>query len=97
MRAPEARAKFLLFFARKPNIDDFCDEKMGATVAPISKKMGAIGPVAPAYFHRWLSAAICMSCVVLAELHNGANDSSVPESAHPPPQITFDASGFKLV
>ena len=34
------RPKFLLYFAGKPHFDAFCDHKMGATVAPISKKVG---------------------------------------------------------
>ena len=41
MRAPEARAKSLLYFAGKPHFDACCDQKMGATVAPISKKLVA--------------------------------------------------------
>ena len=51
MRAPEARAKFLVYFAGSPNFDACCGQKMGATVAPISKKLGANpkrwGPLAP--------------------------------------------------
>ena len=56
MRAPEARAKFFVYFAGSTNFDACCGQKMGATVAPISKKLGANpkrwGPLAPAYFHR---------------------------------------------
>ena len=51
MRAPEARAKILLYFVGKPHFDVFRDQKMGATVAPMSKKLGANpkrwGPLAP--------------------------------------------------
>ena len=41
MQAPEARAKFWLYFAGKAHFYAFCDQKMEANVAPISKKLEA--------------------------------------------------------
>ena len=59
MRAPEAQAKFLLYLVGKPHFDAFRDQNGGhggphlQKVGGQSKKMGAIGPLALAYFHRW--------------------------------------------
>ena len=53
------RTSLLYFiFWGKTAFDAYCDQKMGPTLADLQKhepiqKMGAIGPLGFAYFHRW--------------------------------------------